>query len=233
MSWDDRGAFAGLAEAAANGVVFIRAIDGSWGTGFAVQCAKVKCLLTAGHVVSEAVPGIIRAWLPPADFHRRVGPTTGSPTTWQQIGGGKRRHDEFIDLAAFPRSTFNGKTWELPPEGYELKPGQPLRAIVIDYRPDAHGTRWDSVETYVLDAVVASVTADTSTFMFTASTLPGNSGGVVVNEKMEVIGLITHGYDQVLPFIDRGRLQIPTQDRSRAVHFNAIRQQLREWDLLD
>ena len=231
------GAFAGLNEAADGGVVPI------WGTGpaaaFAVQCNKPVCLLTAGHVVvtrgQQPYPTL---WLPPRDFIDTVGPYDVAllkpswTVHWRPSSVYERNKR---DLAVIDEVVgFNGKIWELAPAGYELKNGQPIRAIVIDYRQNDQ-MEWEGIETYILDGVVASVSADESTFMITAPSIQGNSGGVVVNEKMQVVGLIMEGYTLILRTNDwHTRVgNVPAPGRTRAMHINAIRAQLREWNLLD
>ena len=232
-----QGAFAGLNEAADGGVVSI------WGsgpaTGFAVQCNKPVCLLTAGHVVvtrgQQPYPTL---WLPPRDFIDTVGAYDVAllkpswTVHWRPSFVYERNKR---DLAVIDEVIgFNGKIWEIAPDGYKLENGQPIRAIVIDYRLNRQRD-WEGIETYILDGVVASVSADESTFMITAPSIQGNSGGVVVNEKMQVVGLIMEGYTLILPTNElHTRVgNVPAPGRTRAMHINAIRQQLREWNLLD
>lgn len=225
-----QGAFAGLSRDPLNGVLPVQNDKYQVGTAFVIDTAKCQrprmCLLTAGHVADGDWPRP-RLWLYKRDAYLRE---------LIQLGGVKRAAD--IDLAVAYLEEKRGpdlKMWELAPEDYKLQLGQPLRAVVIDFRRSPGGDI-ETYEPYVLDGVVASVSPDRKTFMFSSGTIPGNSGGVVLNANMQVVGLVTHGYTLILPAIGYPDIRIrdvPSPGRTRAVHIHAIRQQLREWGLLD
>lgn len=225
-----QGAFAGLAEAVANGVTPLFGSVDKYGSGFAVKldkCDRATCLLTAGHVPWE------RTF--PRSF-RVQHPSLGTDeSSWAEDWASEVSTEPGPDLAVVPTDSMGHlRVWELAPEGYDLKPGQPVRALVMDYRRNQQGDVVDW-EPYVLAGVVAAVSGDENTFMFTGTIFSGNSGGVVLNEDMQVVGLIIDIYALRLSkwWYPSDRVDVPLPDRSRAVHFNAIRQQLREWDLLD
>ena len=226
-----QGAFAGLSRDALNGVFPISGTSGV-GTAFAVdtpECQRpTMCVLTAGHVAKSNSP-IHRSgaalWLYEHGEFGRV-----------KLGGAKFVAVLDLGVARLKGTRIPGlKAWELAPPGYRLHLGQPLRAVVIDFRRSPEGDI-ESYEPYVLDGVVASVSPDRKTFMFSSGTIRGNSGGVVLNEDMQVVGLVIEGYTLELPARGYPAIrvpEVPSPQRTRAVHINAIRQQLREWGLLD
>ncbi len=81
----------------------------------------------------------------------------------------------------------------------------------------------------VIDGIVSDFENDGDDFVLTAEIFPGNSGAVVLNTDMEVVGMIIRGYPR--PPTDKG-VVVGASSRSLAVHVDAIRGKLCEWGYL-
>ena len=138
-----------------------------------------------------------------------------------------RHTDVDLDIAVLRqrRSHVRGvSVLELAPPGTKIEVNDPVRVVAIDthlYRdPDPHQR--------VLDGVVSAFSQDGDRFMLTVESLQGNSGSVVLNADMQVIGMLWGAW----PRPPEGGVAIGSADRAIAVHVDAIRQKLQEWGYL-
>ena len=113
---------------------------------------------------------------------------------------------------------------EFAPPGTRIEVNDPVRVVAIDTHlgPGLH--QWS------LDGVVSGISRDGAKFMLTAETFSGNSGSVVLNADMQVIGMIVGGYNS--PPTTKGGVVVRASARSQAVHVDAIRRKLQEWGYL-
>ncbi len=198
-----------------------------YGVGFAFQSShrdclgRYVCLLTVEHgVVESVVDARMRK-----TFRARVkgfGWRVFLPKDEPII----RHNDDDLDVAVvrqWRESVPGVSVLELAPPGTKIEVNDPVRVVAIDTHlgPGLH--QWS------LDGVVSGISRDGARFMLTAETFDGNSGSVVLNTDMQVIGMIVGGYDR--PPTKRG-VVVRASDRSQAVHVDAIRQKLREWGYL-
>ena len=159
------------------------------GTGFAIgdpECRRDLCVLTAEHLVRSGSP----------QLSGLVNIIPMIPGVYPFPSTITKKTDPELDLAFYRldnRSRY-GKVheWELAPEGYELKVGDPVRAIAAEHLDS--GRR----KPYVTDGVVSLIEYDGQRFMFSALVTRGNSGGVIVNDKMQVVGMIVQAWEDDL-----------------------------------
>ena len=113
------------------------------------------------------------------------------------------------------------------PPGTPVGVNDPVRVVATDpqWRFGGDGPPRQRV----LDGVVSDFEKDGDNFVLTAETFPGNSGAVVLNADMQVVGMIVMGY--LRPATKEG-IVVGASDRSIAVHVDAIRRKLCEWGYL-
>lgn len=184
------------------------------GTAFAFmtsRCPQRYCLLTAAHLQVRNSVHIRR-------------------TRWNN-----HKSDDDLDVAvltSLPNNSHTMRKWEIAPESYRLQVGEPVRLIAIDYdKPEPID---EKRILQVSNGIVSYIDAAEERFIFTAPVQQGNSGGLIVNGEMQVVGMFTGfewGNESTYP--TGYRAYFPAPGRSYALHFKAIRAQLREWGLLD
>ena len=120
------------------------------------------------------------------------------------------------------------REWEFAPRG-SVEVGIPARVVTYDYIPVSPDGNEGLVLPTVLSGHVSHYESGSDTFLLYVETIEGNSGGVVLNERMQVIGMVLGAYS----YIDRFtgvREDIP--QRAVAVHVDAIRDKLCDWEYL-
>ena len=141
-------------------------------------------------------------------------------------GNPVRQSDDDLDIAVLRqrRSHVPGvSVLELAPPGTQIEVNDPVRVVAIDNHLSLALHQW------VLDGVVSGISRDGDRFALTAETFDGNSGSVVLNADMQVIGMIFGGYES--PPTDEG-VVVRASARSQAIHVDAIRRKLQEWGYL-
>ena len=192
------------------------------GVGFAFDtrselCALRGCILTVRHLVGD---------YPLSPIY------DGSSDGIDKVALGVHKSDAELDLAVFlpiDASVASGLTpWRIAPRGTLVEVGDPIRVVTIDFYDDLR-TGDLVADQMVIDGIVSRITRPGVEFMLTAPLMRGNSGGVILNTDMEVIGIVKDQLELRSP--TTGRITaIPS--RTRATHFEAIRAKLEEWDLL-
>ena len=115
------------------------------------------------------------------------------------------------------------------PPGTPVSVNDPVRVVATDPH-----VRRDSPHQRVLDGVVSDLDESwrsADAFVLTAETFSGNSGAVVLNADMQVVGMIVGGYPAP-PYERGGGVVVGASARSIAVHVDAIRGKLCEWGYL-
>ena len=84
----------------------------------------------------------------------------------------------------------------------------------------------------VLSGVVSRIVDEDVRFMIDAPLIQGNSGGVVLNARMEVIGMYVSQLKYGLGRLPDGSSRELLRSRNMAVHVEAIRGKLCEWGYL-
>ena len=203
--------------------------EGPWklGVGFAFessheQCSgQFVCFVTDEHVVGVG------------------GEDGGEPVSGRVVGEGWSQlyptgyplhSDDDLDLSVV--MTYKSK---LPgvsllgfaPPGTPVGVNDPVRVVATD----PHFPSGSSPRQRVLDGVVSDIERDGDNFVLTAETFDGNSGAVVLNADMQVVGMIVGGYNSP-PTDDEEGVVVRASARSIAVHVDAIREKLCEWGYL-
>lgn len=113
-----------------------------------------------------------------------------------------------------------------PPDSVEV--GIPVRVVTYDFLEIESAP---AVRPVVLSGHVSHVDPNSDEFMLYVDTIEGNSGGVVLNERMQVIGMVIEGFEFKYRYSSPGvREALPS--RTVAVHVDAIREKLCEWGYL-
>ena len=201
---------------------------GGYGSGFAFKtksdkCADYVCLLTAHHVVgSKSVEGDVYD----ATNRRR-------PQASDRLTGSPSDADPDLDIAVVRdvrRITEGLWPFAFAASGTPVLVGDPIRVVAIDFYEDGRG-QWQA-DQMVLSGVISRSADDNDLFMIDAPLIKGNSGGVVLNVDMEVIGMVVaqleYGYGHQVD--GSGRLEL--RSRNFAVSVDAIRDKLCEWEYL-
>ena len=192
------------------------------GSGFAFssqsdKCTGRVCILTAHHVVGS--PGIGNfvndASEPSATLANRLAETPNHSDAGLDIAVVRVRDDTSAGRRVKDLTRF-----EFAPRSADVLVGDPVRVVSFDLYESG---RWIAAQ-MVLSGVVSNIREDDVEFMIDASLIRGNSGGVVLNARMEVIGMV------------RERLNIQGEpglrSRNVIVHVDAIRDKLCEWGYL-
>ena len=118
----------------------------------------------------------------------------------------------------------------LAASGTPVRVGDPIRVVAIDFYEDGRG-QWQA-DQMVLSGVISRSTDDNGLFMIDAPLIKGNSGGVVLNVAMEVIGMVLaqleYGHGHEVGGSSRSQLR----SRNFAVSVDAIRAKLCDWGYL-
>ena len=158
------------------------------------------------------------------------GPLRAHPS--ERLSSRVSEYDADLDIAVVRTrdgSTDGLTTFELAPQGTSVEVGEPIRVVAIDFYLDSDTNRWVA-DQMVLSGVVSRIREKGITFMIDAPLIPGNSGGVVLNTDMRVIGMVTGQlrYGHLTDNSSRTALR----SRNVAVHVEAIRAKLKEWGFL-
>ena len=200
---------------------------GPWefGVGFAFKSSHEKCsgrfvcFLTVEHVVG---PGGEDRGEP---VHGRV---VGEGWTQLYPTGYPLHSDDDLDLSVvmtYQLRLPGVSLLRFAPPGTPVSVNAPVRVVAMDPQ-----FRFDpSPRQRVLDGVVSDIESNGDNFVLTAETFPGNSGAVVLNADMQVVGMIVGGYPS--PPTEEG-VVVRASARSLAVHVDAIRGKLCEWGYL-
>ena len=213
-------------------------VKSRYGVGFKIRtdagrCEQRSCLLASGHAVA---------------FGNRINDGFGYPSSGSlRLAAEAAEYDKVLDLAVvrMRSETFarwdgrelerddkeiahhikSLREWDLaPPDSVEV--GSPVRVVTYDFILDGDQ---GLVLPVVLPGHVSHYEPGSNRFMLYVNTINGNSGGVVLNERMQVIGMVIGGYRIIDRFTGVG-VDIPS--RAVAVHVDAIRVKLCEWEFL-
>ena len=199
----------------------------NWGVGFRFasnhpNCRGKACLIAPKHVVSE---------------YRGFGTEVRDGSAYRKgvrLSGGASDQDASLDIAVVPAGpisdvpALDGLTkWAFAPRD-SVEVGDSVRVVTFDFHAKERTDEGVAIQ-IVLDGIVSRITKDGEEFMLTTSTLKGNSGGVVLNEDMQVIGMVKAALQYRHPF---GAAPEDIPFRTYAVHVDAIRDKLCEWGYL-
>lgn len=191
-----------------------------WGVGFQFQsgshlCDGRVCLLSVQHVVGDAVGGSIVY--------------DGSKEHGDRIAYGPRESDAVLDIAvirAEPGRADGLTRFSLAPPGTVIEAGAPIRVVTFDFY--SLRLKWVA-DQMVLSGIVSKVDADEGILMIDAPLIKGNSGGVVLNADMQVIGMVSSQLQLARSFFGNEK---SVYSRNFAVHVKAIRGKLCDWGFL-
>ena len=196
--------------------------DGS-GTGFAFAtsfkfCHANPCILTAAHVAGRGGGSHLVNTITNGSFQR--GEFLGHSVRSDERNVVTRRGLDIAVVAVNRVSRVGDLTrFEFAVGDETVRVGEAVRVVALDiYERLGLGTVADQ---RVIDGIVSSINEPGIEFSITAQLLPGHSGGVVLNENMEVIGMVSDRFNV------GGRAAAV-----RVVHVDAIRGKLCEWGYL-
>ena len=204
------------------------AANTDYGTGFAFrtgsdQCESTVCLLTTWHLVGS--PRLIGGYI--HDGSEKYAHNT------ERLTNGPAEADENLDIAVV--RTIKGRAkgltpFDFAPPGTPVRVGDPVRVIAIDFYGDSYGHH--HADQMVLSGVVSRIVDEDVRFMIDAPLIQGNSGGVVLNARMQVIGMYVSQLKYGLGRLPDGSSRELLRSRNMAVHVEAIRGKLCEWGYL-
>ena len=205
-------------------------LHGRWGfgVGFAFKTGSdlcdedFVCLVAPRHVTDDA------------NNIGNIYDGSSYPDTGEKVANGVAQSNLDLDLAVVrarnPEVTALSSLtrWEFaPPDSVEV--GDALRVVTFDFYEEEGSNGKGEVVQMIADGIVSRITDPGVGFMLTASLLKGNSGGVVLNENMQVIGMVIDQLQFTYPF---GPAPERIPFRTRALHVDAIRGKLCEWGYL-
>ena len=197
---------------------------GFWFESNQSYCRDKVCLMTTAHTATGRRLGLV----PP------VWDGSAYPTKGVRLSGGVDHQDISLDIAVVPAGpisdvpALDGLTkWAFAPRD-SVEVGDSVRVVTFDFHAKERTDEGVAIQ-MVLDGIVSRITKPGEEFSLTTSTLPGNSGGVVLNEAMQVIGMVKAALQYRHPF---GAAPERIPFRTYAVHVDAIRDKLCEWGYL-
>ena len=117
------------------------------GTAFAYvspqcQARNLTCLITAAHLHTDH---------PTLSSIIRLGKLDASAPGWRTIGTAVSDDLDLALIRTLSSLVPNLRKWELAPDGYLLKAGDPIRGVVIEYVVNEEGL--EDIRPYVIDGV--------------------------------------------------------------------------------
>ena len=219
-------AFARVAE------VKVMPLDGESGWGAAFQfkgtgdCVDRVCLLTVQHVVGDASGDDL------GDWGAEIWDGSQYPPETRLVYKGPKHANATLDIAVvvadFGKADGLSRL-EFAAPGTEVVVGEPVRVVTFDFYEHDKTQEWHA-DQMVLSGIVSRVTDRDVEFMIDAPLIKGNSGGVVLNAAMRVIGMVT---GQLQAGYVGNNDRDPIRSRNKVVHVDAIRDKLCEWGYLD
>lgn len=211
-----------------SGVKVVPLLGAGRGTGFAFasttdQCKSGRCILTAQHVAGVARTGRIVKTIRGGSFH--------GEGLWGNVIESDPQHTG-LDIGVVYVATQDGAAgltqFQFAIGDETVRVGQAVRVVALDiYDPiEPFGPVGTLVDQRVIDGIVSGINEPGIEFSITGDIWRGHSGSVVLDENMRVIGMVTRS----LNINQAGRTQGTV---ARAVHVDAIRGKLCEWEVLE
>lgn len=184
------------------------------------------CLLTVQHLVGDASD------VSNFDLGSAIWDGSQNRPQTRLAYFGPKHADATLDIAVVVADfgTVDGLSrLEFAPPGTEVVVGESVRVVTFDFYRHDNTRQWHA-DQMVLNGIVSRVTDRDVEFMIDASLVRGNSGGVVLNAKMEVIGMVKR---QSQVGFGNSTERTPIRTRNTVVHVDAIRGKLCEWGYLE